>query len=228
VATRQDELHELMYTGRCRSDPPTPRRSRCPAASRLVDPTSARAVADSFLASRSVPGHPLVRAAYRQLAEQAGWWFARLTGDGCARPVRVCFTACAQPYDTATELSTAVRLHRTLELRSSRYDVDRPHPALDTSVGGDYDRFRAVHDIVSHGWLQHGFDRDGEFRAWRIEHAMYTGLARRALATELHAEHSVLWTSGDLADHKAVLLEARLLNRSRRGIHSGGATPSAM
>jgi hypothetical protein len=45
---------------------------------------------------------------------------------------------------------------------------------------------------------------------------MYTGLARWALATELHAEHSVLWTTGDVAEHKAVLLQPRLLRSSRR------------
>jgi hypothetical protein len=40
---------------------------------------------------------------------------------------------------------------------------------------------------------------------------MYTGLARRALATELHAQHSVLWTSGELAEFKATLLSPDLL-----------------
>ena len=45
---------------------------------------------------------------------------------------------------------------------------------------------------------------------------MYTGLARWALATELHAEHSVLWTTGTLAAHKATLLPADLVQASRR------------
>jgi hypothetical protein len=44
---------------------------------------------------------------------------------------------------------------------------------------------------------------------------MYTGLARWALATELHAEHSVLWTTGTVAEHKAVLLPPTLLRDSR-------------
>ena len=50
---------------------------------------------------------------------------------------------------------------------------------------------------------------------------MYTGLARWALATELHGEHSVRWTTGNLADHKAILLEPRLLDASRRRADSG-------
>ena len=45
---------------------------------------------------------------------------------------------------------------------------------------------------------------------------MYTGLARWALATELHAEHSVLWTTGRRAEHKATLLSPGLLRASRR------------
>jgi hypothetical protein len=40
-------------------------------------------------------------------------------------------------------------------------------------------------------------------------------LARRALATELHAEHSVRWTTGELPEHKAVLLDERVISRSR-------------
>jgi hypothetical protein len=46
---------------------------------------------------------------------------------------------------------------------------------------------------------------------------MYTGLARWALATELHAQHSVLWTSGQLAELKATLLSPDLLLASLRG-----------
>lgn len=74
---------------------------------------------------------------------------------------------------------------------------------------------RAVHDIVSHGSRRHGFDRHGEFAAWLLEDRMYTGPARWALATELHGEHSVLWTSDRLAEHKATLLDPRLLSASR-------------
>ena len=88
---------------------------------------------------------------------------------------------------------------------------------LDAAVGGSYDRLRAVHDIVSHGWLGHEFDADGEYSAWLAEDRLYTGLARWALATELHGEHSVQWTTESPADHKAVLLDPSLLRASRTG-----------
>jgi hypothetical protein len=79
-----------------------------------------------------------------------------------------------------------------------------------------YDRFRAVHDLISHAHLGYGFDRHGEFSAWIAEDRLYTGLARWALATELHGEHSVLWTTGSRAEHRAVLLPPGLLRASLR------------
>jgi hypothetical protein len=108
-----------------------------------------------------------------------------------------------------------VRLDQVLELCPTQRDRDRRHPRLDTSIGGAYDQFRAVHDIISHGWLRHAFDRDGEFSAWLAEDRLYTGLARWALATELHGGHSVRWTTGQPPDHKAVLLDPTLLTACR-------------
>jgi len=155
-----------------------------------------------------------VRAAYADLSAQVSRWFVAITGLRSRRPVRVVYTAQREPYPSATELSESVVGHATLEVFPCARDHDRRHPILDTSVDGTYDRLRAVHDIVSHGWRGYGFDRDGEFAAWILEDRMYHGLGRWALATELHAEHSVLWTSGTLADHKAMLLDPRLLRMS--------------
>ena len=56
---------------------------------------------------------------------------------------------------------------------------------------------------------------------------MYTGLARWALATELHGQHSVHWTTKCLADHKAVLLDRGLLRASRTFDDGAGATAGA-
>lgn len=109
-----------------------------------------------------------------------------------------------------------MRTERVLELCPARFDRYRRHPLLDTSVGGTYDRFRAVHDLVSHAWLGYGFDRHGEFSAWLAELRIYDGLARWALATELHGEHSVLWTTGAFADHKAALLPRCIVRASLR------------
>lgn len=185
-----------------------------PTDSATIDFEQAHLVATAFLDAPRSPSHGLVDAAYRQLGIQADRWFDRLTGSGAITPIRVVYTRCPEPYASGTELAARVRSERLLEIWPSAYDRERPHPALDTAVGGAYDRFRAVHDIVSHARRGLGFDRHGEFAAWLNEHTVYTGLARWALATELHGEHSVRWTTGEVAEHKATLLDASVLQRS--------------
>ncbi len=175
-------------------------------------------------APRHAPSATAV-AAYAALEAQSSQWFARLTTGLAGRPIRVVITHRREPYRTAAELSESVRRGGVLELWPTARDRDRRHPLLDTAVGGSYDRLRAVHDIVSHGWLGHEFDADGEYSAWLAEDRLYTGLARWALATELHGEHSVQWTTESPADHKAVLLDPALLRASRTGGRSAAEVP---
>jgi hypothetical protein len=80
--------------------------------------------------------------------------------------------------------------------------------------GGAYDRFRGIHDVLGDARVRQGFDRAGEFAAWRFQEQFHSPLARWALATELHGQHSVLCTTGELAEPKAILLDPRLLQRS--------------
>ena len=182
-----------------------------------ITPEQARRVAAAFEAApRHAPTATTV-VAYAQLEAQSSHWYACLTGGLAGRPIRVVITHCREPYATASELADSVRRLGVLELWPTARDHDRRHPLLDSAVGGSYDRLRAVHDIVSHGWLGHEFDADGEFSAWLAERRLYTGLARWALATELHGEHSVQWTTESPADHKAVLLDPSLLRASRDG-----------
>jgi hypothetical protein len=180
----------------------------------LIDFDQAHLVASAYLDAPRESTKAIVRAAYADLATQAERWFAHLTGPAVRSTIRVVHTRCAEPYATGEELSERVRADRVLELCPSRFDRDRCHPLLDTSIGGTYDRFRAVHDIVSHAWLGYGFDRHGEYSAWLAESRLYHGWARWALATQLHAEHSVLWTTGVLPEHKAVLLQRCLVRAS--------------
>ena len=60
-------------------------------------------------------------------------------------------------------------------------------------------------------------DLDDAYETGRFQERLHSLLARRALATELHAEHSVRWTTGELPEHKAVLLDERVVARSRIG-----------
>jgi hypothetical protein len=186
-----------------------------------IDFDQAHLVASAFLDASRETGNATVRAAYGELGHQANRWFNHLTCSGVRTPIRVVHTRCPEPYATGRELSERVRKDHLLELCPARYDRDRRHPLLETSTGGTYDRLRAVHDIVSHAWLGYEFDRDGEFSAWLREDGMYQGLARWALATELHAEHSVRWTTNELADHKATLLPPWIV-RTSRAAHDWG------
>jgi hypothetical protein len=188
------------------------------ASARKVDATLAHEVAASFVAARSTRRDPRVCAAYGELVQQSDSAFWALIGPWPRRGVRVVFTRTRAPYASDREMVAAVRTDRLLEVTSAATERDRLHPIMGCEVGGAYDRFRAVHDIVGHVGPCLGFDRDGEFAAWLTQERLYHGLARWALATELHAEHSVRWTTGEVSDHKATLLDRDLLARARRGV----------
>jgi hypothetical protein len=175
----------------------------------VLDPVAAGEVAEAHHAA-SRTGGPVCDAAYAQLVDETDRLFGLL-------PVDVVFTMSQRPYDSAEEMIRSVRGDRLLEVTIVAWERDRPHPAMGCEVGGAYDRFRAVHDVLGHGYLGVGFDRDGEYATWRFQERFHSPLARRALATELHAEHSVRWTTGELPEHKAVLLDPRLITRSRAG-----------
>jgi hypothetical protein len=92
---------------------------------------------------------PATAAAYAQLTDQCGRWYDHLTSRA-RQPVRVVFTRCRAPCATGAEVAAAVRYDRVLELCPTRGDPDRRHPLLETSVGGAYDRMRAVHEHAEH------------------------------------------------------------------------------
>jgi hypothetical protein len=181
---------------------------------RRVDPGAARDIAQWFLDAPALSGARLVTAAYRELQAQTDRQFAELTRPDGRFGYAVAWTREPAPYSTAAELIEAARTTGVLEVTAARADRDRLHPALDCAAGGAYDRFRAVHDLVGHVMTGYGFDRDAEYSAWLRQSELYHGLARWAAATELHAEHSVTWTTRQFPEHKAVLLPRRLLRRS--------------
>jgi hypothetical protein len=182
---------------------------------RQVDPDAARKVAQWFMDAPAMGRDRLVTAAYRELQLQTDRQFAELTESGGAFGYAVAWTRQPAPYSSAGELIEAVRTTGVLEVTAARVDRDRLHPGLDCAVGGPYDRLRAVHDIVGHVMTGYGFDRNAEYSAWLRQRRLYHGLARWAAATELHAEHSVTWTTRQFPEHKAVLLPPQLLRHCR-------------
>jgi hypothetical protein len=181
-----------------------------------LDPAVAAEVAAAHLAAPRV-GDAHAVAAYRRLEQESDVLFARITEPDRPGRVRIVFTDGTSPYESAGELIRSVREERLLEVTTAARDHDRRHPLLGCERGGAYDRFRAVHDVLGHARLGVGFDRHGEHAAWRFQERFHSRPACRALATELHGEHSIRWTTGELAEHKGVLLDGRLLRRSRVG-----------
>ena len=127
----------------------------------------------------------------------------------------VAFTTCSTPYDDARELMRSVNDDRMLEVSAVATDYARRHPLMDSGVGGAYERLRAVHDVLGHARLELGFDQDGSSRPGCPKSGSTARLARRALATELHGQHSMRWTTGEVAEPKPILLDPRLLSRTR-------------
>jgi hypothetical protein len=188
--------------------------SMASAFARAFDPAAAAGVAAAHEDAPAVGG-AFTHAAYAQLILESQEWFRRITS-GRSR-VRVRFSMCQRPYAGATELIASIRRDRFLEVASAASDRGRRHPLMGSEIGGVYDRFRAVHDVIGHGVLGVGFDRDDEYAAWRWQERCHSPLARRALATELHGEHSVRWLTGELPDHKGVVLDESVVNASRSG-----------
>lgn len=191
-----------------------------------LDPVEAETIASAFSEAPDCRRDPKVVAAYEALQEQSDRFFRVLTDTDCPGAIQVAFTYLTNPYTNDQELIDAVRNERLLEVSAAASCSERLHPLLGCDLGGPYDRFRAVHDILGHVRTGLGFDRNGEYVAWRIQDQQYGGLARLALASELHAEHSVYWTSGTLPEHKACLLRACLIAWARVGQSASRPSPS--
>ena len=125
-----------------------------------VDPAAARAVAAAY-AGADTRRDPVTRAAYARLAAECDRLLRRITSPLRPGAVRVRYTTCADPYADAGELIASVTGDRLLEVVTVAADRHRRHPLLDSTRGGAYDRFRAVHDVVGHGRLPRVNERAG-------------------------------------------------------------------
>ena len=111
-------------------------------------------------------------------------WYARLVAETdrlfrSHRRWRSSSRCAERPYDVPR--SSSVRCGATACSRSPAWRGNRTtHPVMGCEVGGAYDRFRAVHDVLGHGYLGVGFDRDGEYTTWRFQERFHSPLARRS------------------------------------------------
>lgn len=162
----------------------------------------------------SNPNDPAVKAAYADLVKQTQAQMKVLEDMG----IRVEYLTPEEiidrgldpnglnPYLTADAQAQDVRVNKRLMIASLGPYTEAHHPLLDSSVGGAYDQFRAVHDAFGHTAIGADFTRHGEYQAWLHHLSMFSGPARRAASTELTGENSFLVTRRQPAPHKAALL----------------------
>jgi hypothetical protein len=217
-------VHRYTATGP-RSHPPVD--SACRPLSGGVDRGLADQIGRSYLDGRSAAPAPVVAVAYTRLQEETDRLFGGLFHRPVHRLARVVFTRADPPYACDRELIEAVRSERTLEITTAAVTRGRIHPVLGREVGGPLDRLRAVHDMIGHVLPGSGFDLDGEFAAWLAQDRLYTRLARWALATEVIGVNSARSVVGEPPELKAMLLDPRLLARSRSGAGTDGPTVPA-
>jgi hypothetical protein len=174
-----------------------------------------------YLHAHDASRDPRVVAAYRQLeTETDGLFTAAVIATG-PRAVRIAFTRCPQPYRSDRELIAAVRAGGVLEITSAAVSSTRLHPLLGCELGGAFDRFRAVHDLIGHVRAGLGFALRDELRAWRIQDRQYGMLARKALATEILAINCARAVLGAPPDQKAVLLRPESVLGVRDAVPQG-------
>lgn len=103
------------------------------------------------------------------------------------------------------------------EMRDDVQNNNRMKVYSSASTGGhplmsddENDMFRAVHDAYGHLGSGRGVDRHGEEAAYQKHSAMFTPLARGALATETRGQNSALhYNGGVFQDQKVALMPSR-------------------
>jgi hypothetical protein len=179
-----------------------------------VDRSTVVSVGAQYLNARNAHRNARIVTAYRQLQLEIDRLFNDLVCVDQPRAVRVAFTRCHLPYASDKELIAAVGAHETLEITSAAAFSGRLHPLLSCEIGGGFDRFRAIHDLIGHAWLEKGFDIDGEGAAWLAQDRLHSDLARWALATEIWGVNSARWVTGQAPELKACLLDPDTLRTS--------------
>ena len=174
-----------------------------------ADSSATVRVGEWYLACRSAHDYARVKEAYRQLQTETDHLFTIVSRGPVSDAARVVFTRCSRPYASDAELIAAVSSGCTLEVTSAAAAEGRLHPILGCEFGGAFDRFRAVHDLIGHGWFGYGFAFDAEYVAWRAQDRLHSGLARSALATELYGVNAARTITGESPGLKALLLPIR-------------------
>lgn len=171
-----------------------------------VDPARAKRIADAYEAMPHDPNHPLVKASYNALLNETKAQYDAMKRAG----VNLEFYPDVNndPYKSNPRLAVEdIRKnnHMYVYPTDAGYGTGDAMPDLgENPMLGDSgerwngkpvmfnDLFRAVHDYFGHAKEGVGFRADGEENAWRQHAAMFSPLARIALATETRGQNSWL------------------------------------
>ena len=110
------------------------------------------------------------------------------------------------PYGDPDKGGTAAFLNHIREGRIDTFSAASTggHPVF---TNDENDMFRAVHDVFGHAGTGRGVDRHGEEAAFQKHAAMFSPLARQALATETRGQnHAMIAAGGQFQDQKVGLL----------------------
>lgn len=168
-----------------------------------LDPVLGGAIADAYMSApaRDERAFAAYAAFCRETVRQYHFLVGRVEFGGLGVAVRV---VDVDPYADAESMVDDVRQRRLKVFASAA--TGNPHPYLSD---GENDMFRAVHDAFGHAASGRGFDPHGEEAAWLKHSAMYSLLARRALATETRGQNCALafhYRGRRFPEQKAVLL----------------------
>lgn len=193
-----------------------------------VDLAEAHEVGRWFEQAPDASADPKVQAAYADFKRQNEEMWQFMTGPESegGMGLKVEFTTEVDPYPTAEAQARDITENKRVVIESG---LGGQHSA--TMTTDEYDRFRAVHDVFGHAVIGGGFDRHGEYQAWLIHAAMYTGAGRDAMSTEYHGVNSAQWAGdpGSPGTGKSVLLPEKWSNPpwDRKGLTASASAAIA-
>lgn len=144
-----------------------------------VDEAYATHMAGVYDRLQSTPNDPKVREAYAALVAETKAQYDALSKAG----YKIEFVT-EDPYKSSADMMKDVRENKRLKVFKSPAGS---HPVMTPE---ENDMFRAVHDLFGHAQRGNQFGKLGEERAYRDHSAMYSPLARRAMATETRGQNS--------------------------------------
>lgn len=108
-------------------------------------------------------------------------------------------------HDIVGELRHDVAEHGRVKVFSTASTGGHPYFTNEQN-----DQFRAVHDVFGHLGSGRGIDIHGEEAAYRKHAAMYSPLARSAMATETRGQNAALHRHGEFQEQKVGVLPQHL------------------